>query len=87
MHGFVIPVAIGVAVGFAWISLWLAVLRAFGIPVLMRTPEERESRKQCMLHMGKLRYIITFGVLGSGFAYGLGIGVALMVRHGYDWGL
>ena len=87
MREFVIPVAVGVAIGFAWLAIWFVVLRAFGVPVLMRTSEEQASRKQYILRLGKLRYILIFGVLGAGFGYGLGISTALMMLHGYDWGL
>ncbi|MGB8065706.1 MAG: hypothetical protein WCF26_27725 [Candidatus Sulfotelmatobacter sp.] len=88
MREFVISVAVGVAIGLAWMVVWAFVLRAFGIPTLARTPEERATRKERILQMGKLRYILIFGVLGSGVAYGLGIGIALMTsRHRYDWGL
>jgi hypothetical protein len=64
-----------------WMGIWALVLRAFGIPVLMRTPEERTARKQRILHMGKLRYILIFGVLGSGIGLGLGIAMAFMTAH------
>jgi hypothetical protein len=83
----VIPIVVGVAIAFAWMALWAQALRAFGVSVLMRTPEERNARKQRILQMGKLRYILIFGVLGGGVGYGLGISVALMVSRGrYDWG-
>lgn len=85
---FVIPVAVGTVIGFAWMVVWALVLRAFGIQTLTRTPEERATRKQRILQMGKFRYIVIFGVLGNGFALGLGIGIALMTsRPRYDWGL
>jgi len=83
----IIPIVVGVAIAFAWMAVWALALRAVGVPVLMRTPEERNARKQRILQMGKLRYILIFGVLGSGFGYGLGISIALMVSRGrYSWG-
>lgn len=87
MHEFVIPVVVGVAVGLAWMAIWFAALRVFGVPVLMRTAEERASRKQRILEMGELRYILIFGILGNGFALGLGISIALMMTHSHDSGL
>ena len=87
MRELIIPIVVGVAVAFAWMAVWALALRAFGVPLLMRTPEERNARKQHIFQMGKLRYILIFGVLGSGFGYGLGISIALMVSRGhYDWG-
>jgi hypothetical protein len=51
---FIISIAIGVPIALVWMGIWALVLRAFGIPVLMRTPEERTARKQRILQMGKL---------------------------------
>jgi hypothetical protein len=85
---FVIAVAVGIGIALAWMVVWAFVLRAFGIHTLTRTAEERATRKQRILQMGKVRYILIFGVLGNGFALGLGIGIALMTsRPRYDWGL
>ena len=80
-----IVVAVGVA--FAWMALWAFALGVLGIPVFMRTPKERASRKRRILQMGKLQYIFLFGVLGGGFGLGLGVAIALMMqRHTVDWG-
>ena len=79
MREFILPVTAGVAVAFAWLRLWAITLRAFGIPVLKRSPEERAARKERILAMGKLRYALIFGVLGSGLGFGLGIVVASVV--------
>lgn len=81
MLEFVISIAIGIAVVGAWMAAWALVLRAFGIPALMRSPEERAARKQRILQMGKVRYVLIFGVLGSGFGFGLGIAAATMMTH------
>ena len=79
----VISIAIGVVVSAAWMVLWALVLRAFGIPVLGRSPEKQAAKKQRILQMGKLRYVLIFGVLGSGF--GLGLGMATAIIHVDDW--
>ena len=84
MREFVIPVAVGTVIGFAWMVVWALVLRAFGIQTLTRTPEERATRKQRILQMGKLRYTLIFGVLGSGFGLGLGIATAI-IHDSDDW--
>jgi len=78
MRDFVLPVVAGVAVAFAWMALWAVALRAFGIPVLGRTLEERAAWKERIRAMGKLRYVLIFGVLGKG----LGFGVAMVVASG-----
>jgi len=84
---FVVSIAVGVAVYIAWIALWVLARRAFGIPVLERTSEEPGARRRRILQMGKLRYILIFGVLGNGFAFGLGIAVATMTAHrSANWG-
>jgi hypothetical protein len=83
----VIPIAVGVAIAFAWMAVWALALRASGIPVLMGTPEEVASRRKRIIKMGKFRYLLIFGVLGKGFAFGLGLSIALMMSRGhYDWG-
>jgi hypothetical protein len=82
VHEFVIPVALGVAVAFAWMAIWISASRLlFGIPVFMRNPEECATRRQRILQIGKLRYILTSGLLGNGFAMGLGIAAAIMMSH------
>lgn len=72
MRDLILPVVAGVAVAFAWFGLWAISLHAFGIPVLKRNPEERGARKEGLLAMGKWRYVLSFGVLGSGLGLGLG---------------
>jgi hypothetical protein len=84
----VIPIVVGVAVAFAWLTIWAVTLRAFGITVLTRTPEERAAFKERVQQMGKVRYVLLFGVLGNGIGLGLGIAVAVMLSRGSaDWRL
>ena len=87
MRDFILPVVAGVAVAFAWLGLWAISLHAFGIPVLKRNPEERDARKERLLAMGKWRYVLIFGVLGSGLGFGLGTVVANMIAtpHFRGW--
>ena len=75
MRWFVSLVA-GIAVGFAWLAVWALLLRAFGISAFGREPENRASRRERIKRMGKLRYILVFGVFGFGLACGLAITVA-----------
>jgi hypothetical protein len=74
---FLASVLVGVVVAFAWAALWAVALRSFGLPVLMRTPEECATRKQRILQLGKLRYVALFGVLGNGVAFGLAVAIAI----------
>jgi hypothetical protein len=88
MHVFVTPVLCGVAVTVIWLAIWAAALRAFGILVLSRIPEERTHRRERLSRMGKLRYILIFGVFGNGLGLGLGITTASLMEHvGHNsWG-
>jgi hypothetical protein len=83
---FVISVVVGVAVALGWLAIWTAVLRAFGILVFSRSLEKRAGTRERFIRMGKLRYVIFFGVFGSGFAFGLGIAIAGLIAHAtHDW--
>jgi hypothetical protein len=83
----VIYIALGVAITIAWMIVWAAALRAFGIPALTPTTEGRAIRRQRILQMGKVRYVLIFGVLGSGVGLGLGMVTAIvMTDHPPHWG-
>jgi len=86
VRDFILSVTAGVAVAFVWLALWRIFLRAFGIPVLKGSPEDRAARKESILAMGKFGYVLTFGVLGNGLGVGLGVVVASMIgtRH-FSW--
>jgi hypothetical protein len=74
--GVAVAVAVAVAVGLAWMAIWAYCLHLFGFAfsaVFTRSPEDRASRRERLKQMGKLRYILMFGVLGYGLALGLGI--------------
>jgi len=75
----IVSIAAGVAVSLAWSALCLIAIRACGIPVLIRTSEQRAPKKQHMIQMGRLRYVLIFGVIGNGIPYGLGIATAIMM--------
>ena len=61
----------GIAFAFAWLAIWAGFLNIFGFSLFRRKIEDRASRRQRLKRLGKLRYILTFGVLGPGFAFGL----------------
>ena len=69
MRESVIPIAI--AFTAAWAIVWALVLRTVvGVSMLTRPPEDLAARKQRIPQMGMWRYILTYGILGQGFAYG-----------------
>ena len=63
----------GLAFSFAWFAIWAGFLHIFGLSPFRRKTEDRASRRQRLRRLGKLRYILTFGLLGPGFAFGLAI--------------
>ena len=79
-------IIIGVAVAVVWMAIWAFALHAFGIPVLRRTVEDRAIRRERIKQMGKVRYILIFGVLGYGIPFGLALTTADLLRHDpHDW--
>ena len=76
----------GVAVGFTWLAIWAFAFHVFGIAVFSRQPEDRANRRNRIRQMGKLRYILMFGVLGFGLAFGLALTTADLLRHdSHSW--
>ena len=74
----------GIAIALAWMGIWAYCLHLFGIAfsaVFIRQPEDRARRRERIKQMGKLRYILIFGVLGSGLAVGLAITAADFLGH------
>jgi hypothetical protein len=64
-------VTAGVAFACAWWAIWAGSLHILGFSPFPRKTEDRANRRQRLNRLGKLRYILTFGVLGPGFAFGL----------------
>jgi hypothetical protein len=69
------------AVALAWIAIWTFSLHVFGIAAFGRKAEDRVGRRERIKKMGKLAYILAFGMLGFGVAFGLGITVADFLDH------
>jgi len=69
-------IVVGIAVGLAWLVLWGYFLGALGFPLLRRKGEDQNCRRERLKRMGKTRYVLLFGVLGSGLAFGLAMTVA-----------
>jgi hypothetical protein len=76
----------GIAVGLAWLVLWDRLLLGRGVHLLQRKAEDRARRRERLKQMGKLRYVLLFGVLGYGFAFGLALTVADYIgRNAFGW--
>lgn len=76
-----ISILAGIAIGLAWLAIWALSLRAFGIAVFSRQAEDRVRRRERIKQMGKLWYILIFGVVGHGLAFGLAITAASFLDH------
>ena len=84
--GWSVSIIAGIAVGLAWLAIWILVLRVFGITVFSRQPETRARMRERIQQLEKLEYILMFGVLGFGLACGLAIGVAdLLAPDSHGW--
>lgn len=76
-----ISISFGVAIGLAWLAIWALCLRTFGIAVFVTKAQDRSGRRDRIKQMGKLRYILIFGVLGFGITFGLAITAADFLGH------
>ena len=82
MLAFVTSVGVGLSVGILWLLVWGPVLRVPLAFWLARTPEKRALRRQRCLRMGRWRYILLVGILGSGLAFALSLTVTGILDHG-----
>ena len=80
-----ISIIVGLAVSFAWLAIWhFFTLHVLGIAVFRRKLDDRASRRERMKQMGRLRYILMFGVLGFGLAFGLAMSTSDLLGHDSD---
>ena len=70
----------GISVGLAWLAIWGGVLYALGFAPFRRKAEDCSIRRERLKHIGKLKYIAVFGVLGPGLAFGLALTTADVLR-------
>ena len=81
-----ISIVAGTAVGLAWLGIWALSLRSFGVPVFSRQDEDRVRRRERIKQMGKLRYVLIFGVAGSGLGFGLTVTTTGLLDHdSHSW--
>ena len=79
-------ILVGIAVGLAWLVLWDRLLLGGGVHLLQGKAEDRARRRERLKEMGNLRYVLVFGVLGYGFAFGLALTVADYIgRNALGW--
>jgi hypothetical protein len=76
-------ILLGIVAALAWLLVWAIALRRLHMQVSGKTPDERRTR---LLEIGKLRYVVVFGILGNGVALGLAAAVAVIATRGAsDW--
>ena len=66
-------VVVGVAVALVWIPIWFGLLHVFGMAPPKKKMEDCHTRRERLKRLGKLKYILTYGVLGPGLSFGLGM--------------
>jgi hypothetical protein len=60
----------GIAVGLVWLAIWTGLLHFFGVAPFGRKVEDRSARRERLKRLGRLKYILAFGVFGQGLAFG-----------------
>jgi hypothetical protein len=68
-----VSIILGIAVGLGWLGIWSYSLCLFGIAAFSRQSVDRAGRRERIKELGKLRYVLIFGVLGPGIAFGLAL--------------
>jgi hypothetical protein len=67
----VVLVMFGIAVALVWAAIWTGLLHVLGIAPVSRKVEDQTSTRERLKRVGKLKYIVIFGVLGPGLGFGL----------------
>ncbi|HZQ67769.1 MAG TPA: hypothetical protein VFA68_04545 [Terriglobales bacterium] len=70
-------VIVGIVVGLVWLAIWTCVLHFFSVTPFGQGKERRERLKR----LGKLKYVLVVGVLGSGFSFALAMITIDFVSH------
>jgi len=69
----VVLVMFGIAVALVWTAIWTGLFHVLGVAPISRKVEDQASTRERLKRLGKLKYIVIFGVLGPGVAFGLGM--------------
>jgi hypothetical protein len=76
----------GIAVGLLWLAIWSGLLHVLRIVPIRLKLEDASTRRERLKRLGKPKYILIVGVLGSGLAFGLAmITIDLLGGHYYGW--
>jgi 4-amino-4-deoxy-L-arabinose transferase-like glycosyltransferase len=76
-----VSIIVGIAAGLVWLAIWSYSLHRFGIAAFSRQTEDHAGRRERIKQMGKLWYILIFGVLGSGPAFAVAITAADLLEQ------
>jgi len=60
-------VIVGIVVGLGWLAVWRCMLHLFSVVPFGEWRRRREHLKR----LGKSKYVLVVGILGSGFAFAL----------------
>ena len=71
----------GIALGLAWIGLWAGLLHLVGLGPIWQTTEVDGNRRERLKRLGQSMYIVIFGVLGPGVAFGVAITSIDFIGH------
>jgi hypothetical protein len=64
-------VIFGITTALVWAALWTGLLHVLGVAPVRRKVEDPTSTRARLKRLGKLKYIVIFGVLGPGVGFGL----------------
>jgi hypothetical protein len=76
----VLLVMFGITVALVWTAIWTGLLHVLAIAPVSRKVEDQTSARERLNRLGKLNYVVIFGVLGPGLAFGLAM-ITIYHRH------
>lgn len=82
----VVVVMFGIAVALVWTAIWGGLLLVLGIVPVSQEVKHQTNTQHISKRLGKLKYIVIFGVLGPGVAFGLAmIAIDLADHRSTGW--